>query len=129
MGKGAQYERDLVNKIEDMGGGAMRCPTSGGGTDRDLPDVIARLPNKKLIVTELKFIGHSRKTNAIRLQNEEVDSLERFGRSFQAKPFACGRFAGDTDFYFWFLGELNDCEKSYSVSRPVDGGTEPAFTL
>ena len=38
--KGSRYERELVNRFESCGWGALRCPSSGGATDRELPDVI-----------------------------------------------------------------------------------------
>lgn len=42
--KGTRYEQQLVRFLHDAGYGALRLPSSGSATDRDLPDVLAGYP-------------------------------------------------------------------------------------
>lgn len=55
MADGDQKERDLVNWFRDQGWGAMRAPSSGSGTDEEMPDVIASRPGKPWLFIEAKY--------------------------------------------------------------------------
>lgn len=51
--KGADAERELVNKLWDWGYAVTRIPKSGGATERPLPDVFAAIPGV-IIAIEVK---------------------------------------------------------------------------
>ena len=105
--KGSRYERELVNRFESLGWGALRCPASGGATDRELPDILAGLaldgpskdfPISRALAIELK----SGKSTTLYVDKEEVYALRSFAESFGATPLLCARFttqASSTDVY------------------------------
>ena len=134
--KGSRYERELVNRFESVGWGALRCPSSGGGTDRQLPDVLAgksvsRVPqwvehdsgiiDPEVVETftdsyaiELK----SGKSTTLYVDREEVKSLKSFAQSFGATPLLGARFttqASSTDVYLVKPEDARMTEKAYGL--------------
>jgi len=85
--KGSRAERELVNWLTENGWAAMRAPTSGGGTERDLPDIIAGRDGYSVAV-ELKTTGGDRAY----FDPEEGDQLTRFAQAFGANAFLGVRF-------------------------------------
>lgn len=97
---GARVERRLVNTFTDLGWGALRVPTSGSATDRDLPDVLTGRPHptpghpdvdaaaSEAYAIEVKatsgttaYAGH-----------DEIDALTRFADAFGAQPLVAAYF-------------------------------------
>jgi len=94
---GSSRERELVDTLEATGWASMRCPSSGAGTKRELPDVIAGQPMRahvseikcgKSLAIELK----SGKSTTLYVQPEEVEALESFAERFGATPLLAARF-------------------------------------
>jgi Holliday junction resolvase - archaeal type len=79
---GADMERRLVTALDDLGYGVIRAPASGGGTTRDMPDVLAGKADERPLAIELKTT-HSH--NAYVRDTEDV-ALARFCERFGADP-------------------------------------------
>jgi len=77
--KGDKAERELVNYLDDRGFHVMRAPTSGGGTDRALPDVFAG-KNRSAVALEVKRASGDR----VYVDEEEVFHLNSFADAFGA---------------------------------------------
>ena len=118
--KGSRYERELVNRFESCGWGALRCPSSGAGTDRKLPDVLAG----KSVSRVTEWVEHdsgiidpevvetftdsyaielkSGDSTTLYVDRDEVKALKSFAQSFGATPLLGARFttqASSTDIY------------------------------
>jgi len=85
---GSDRERELVDTLEATGWASMRCPSSGAGTTRELPDVLAGCPTRRALAIELK----SGKSTTLYVQPEEVEALESFAERFGATPLLAARF-------------------------------------
>ena len=121
--KGSRYERELVNRFESCGWGALRCPASGGGTDRELPDILAGLaldgpskdyPISRALAIELK----SGKSTTLYVDKEEVKALKSFAESFGATPLLGARFttqASSTDIYLVKPEDARMTPKAYGL--------------
>lgn len=95
MSKGSRSERELVNQIDETEGWvAMRAPSSGSATERDLPDVIAG-GRGRTIVIEAKSSGG----DPIYVAHEEIDALRRFADAFGAEMYVSTR---------WFSHSIRD---------------------
>ena len=99
--KGFKRERELVNLLYDAGWSATRVPNSGGGTKRELPDVLAG-NGQDIYAIEAKARGD----RCIYLDGQEIESLVYFARNFGAKPRVGGRFDRE-DWYFFHPGDLH----------------------
>ncbi len=100
MGKGDRRERELVNILDENGFAVMRAPSSGAGTDRELPDVLAG--------NGIDFFAIEAKSSAgdpIYLTEEEVKGLKFFSTNFGAEPRIGVRFDRE-DWYFFDPDEL-----------------------
>jgi len=138
MGDG-RYERQLVNALTESGMPAMRAPSSGAATDRDLPDVLAGKayilsgssgPIKTLseaYAIELK----SGKATTLYIEGEppgsdewpgEWQRLGAFAQAFGATPMVGAKFkrAGGTRSPIWLV-PLANCRKTDSGNK---GGPE-----
>lgn len=94
---GGQYEREFVNLLEKHGFAVMRAPSSGSGTERELPDVVALRSNESGL-EEAYAIEH--KTNSehhIYLTEDEVDKLVSFAAAGGLIPLLSGRWKEDHD--------------------------------
>ena len=121
--KGSRYERELVNRFESLGWGALRCPASGGATDRELPDILAGLafegpskdfPISRALAIELK----SGKSTTLYVDRDEVKALRSFAQSFGATPLLGARFttqASSTDIYLVKPEDARMTPKSYGL--------------
>ena len=99
--KGFARERELVNQFDDAGFAATRVPNSGGGTKRDLPDILAgNQGDIYAIEAKARSNGH------VYLEGEEVESLLFFARGFGARPRVAVRFDYE-DWYFFHPGDTS----------------------
>ena len=117
---GDKYERELVNTLEAVGIPAMRAPSSGSATERELPDVIAgmaidqatiadqlgaTLPNSvsdEAITNASEMLSpksdiyaiesKSQKGTTMYVESSEVAKLEMFADTFGGKPRLAARF-------------------------------------
>ena len=85
--KGERRERELVNRLDEVGFAVMRAPASGSATERDLPDVLAG-NGEQFYAIEAK----SSNGDPIYLDGEEVESLSFFASNFGAEPRIGVRF-------------------------------------
>lgn len=93
--KGYSRERELVNKLVDVGFAATRVPGSGGGTKRPLPDIVAG-DGHDIYAIEAK----ARAGDSTYLDEREVYDLVYFSRNFGAQPRIGVRFDHE-DWYFF----------------------------
>ena len=121
--KGSRYERELVNRFESCGWGALRCPASGGATDRELPDILAGLaldgPSKDFPISQALAIElKSGKSTTLYVDKEEVYALRSFAQSFGATPLLGARFttqASSTDIYLVKPEDARMTPKAYGL--------------
>lgn len=85
--KGERRERELVNRLDDIGFAVMRAPASGSATARDLPDVLAG-NGESFYAIEAK----SSSGDPIYIDGAEVEALEFFAENFGAEPRIGVRF-------------------------------------
>ncbi|MDZ7700972.1 MAG: Holliday junction resolvase Hjc [Halobacteriales archaeon] len=93
--KGDRRERELVNRLDDLGFAVMRAPASGSATSRELPDVLAG-DGEVFYAIEVKASAEK----PIYLDEKEVYDLVYFGRNFGAKPLIGVRFDREDWFFF-----------------------------
>lgn len=101
--KGARYERELVNELQNAGYFARRAGSSGSGTDAESYDVIAA-KDGSVYVIELKFVSSGRAYvdhEKVHGESDEAghDGLLGVARQFGATPLVVARFSGDTTFH------------------------------
>jgi len=106
---GTRYEQKLAKLLHSNGFEVMRAPTSGGGTKRDLPDLLYAQPGERPVALELKTTSNDKAY----YDEEEVAALDRFARAFDANSRLCVRWKGDTSFY----------EHAPASARRTDAGT------
>ena len=101
--KGSKYERELVLRLRDAGYGALRLPSSGSATERELPDVLAggpmHLPGHAIAgddyadedwhtFSRLKAIElKAAKADIIYLDAAEIDALRSFANTWGATAY------------------------------------------
>lgn len=119
--KGAARERELVNRFRHAGWGALRLPSSGSATDRELPDVLAGRPVpipgrdgpfSTVVAIELK----SGKATTLYVDDYEVDALRTFAQQWGARPFLAARFTSQGSGTETWLVPPDDAR------GPTDGG-------
>lgn len=112
--KGSRGETELIGILEDeYDFVAMRAPASGGGTKREVPDVIAG-NGDNFYVMEVK--RWDRDIDYEYLSKEEVHSLEHFADMFGAEYFIAVRFDYG-EWGFFKKEDLRETEKSYRVDE------------
>ena len=109
--KGARRERELVKELEKRGFRAMRAPSSGSTTDRELPDVLAG-NGERFYAIEVKASSEDKKY----IPKEEVKDLETFADAFGAEALIGMRFDYE-EFAFFKKEELHSTDKNYRVDR------------
>ena len=110
--KGDRRERELVNRLDDVGFAVMRAPASGSATGRDLPDVLAG-NGEAFYAIEAK----SSSGDPIYLDGSEVESLIYFSRNFGAAPKVGVRFDRE-DWYFFHPADLHTTDAgNYRVKK------------
>lgn len=113
MGRGSKKERELANRLEDeYGYRTLRAPSSGGGTQRDRPDVIAG-KNGRVLVFELKTSGG----DPVYVGKDEVKSLMDYAAGFGAEAYVAIRWSSrslsDTNIYVVNPHDMYDSGESY----------------
>ena len=110
--KGDRRERELVNRLDEVGFAVMRAPASGSATARDLPDVLAG-NGERFFAIEAK----SSSGDPVYIDAEEVESLEFFAENFGASPRIGVRF-DEMDWAFFEPDQLYVTEGgNYRVKR------------
>lgn len=84
---GAAKERELVTALDQHGWSVMRAPTSGSGTKRDLPDLIAGHLGT-VVVIEAK----ARSSRQVYFDREQIGQLRRFAGNFGADARLAARW-------------------------------------
>lgn len=137
---GTRYERELVNTLGTCGYAAMRAPSSGAATDRDLPDVLAGqrvdvdgrtgpiATYARALAIELKV---TKGTTAYAAE-AEIESLGAFSYAFGAKPLLAAKFkrqGGARSLYY--LVEPGECRKTKkgTYGIPESDAEERAWAL
>lgn len=103
--KGDRRERELVNKLDGDGFAVMRAPASGGGTKRELPDVLAG--------NGINFYAVEAKSSSgdpIYIDEEEVEGLLYFSNNFGSKARLAVRFDRED----WYFFKPEDCYRTKS---------------
>lgn len=115
-----RYERELVNTFDAVGMGALRAPSSGSATGRELPDVLAGRSQTEATVmstlasatndsvsdeaisnaatmlspvtTAFGIESKNQQGTTLYVDSEEVEKLLRFCSHFGAQPRLSARF-------------------------------------
>lgn len=123
--KGSRRERQLVNALYDAGWAAVRIPTSGAATDRELPDVFA-MRGHPSETWESMAIAVEVKANAdeyAALNADEVHDLDAFVGRAGSSCLALVATHPDRDrWHFWPTTELNERRSGYSVTKSMYPG-------
>lgn len=95
--RGSAYERETVRRFRDAGWGALRLPSSGSATDRDLPDLFAGKPiqarrgqatdDVELFTNAMAVELKSGKADILYIDPEEVDALIRFCETWGCRAY------------------------------------------
>ncbi len=110
--KGDRRERELVNRLDEIGFAVMRAPASGGATQRELPDVLAGNGNVFYAIEAKSSAG-----DPIYLTGEEVEALVYFSQNFGAKPKIGVRFDRE-DWYFFHPADVHQTKGgNYRVKK------------
>ena len=110
--KGDRRERELVNRLDDLGFAVMRAPASGSATERELPDVLAGDGDVFYAIEAKSSAG-----DPIYLTGEEVEALVYFGQNFGAKPKIGVRFDRE-DWYFFHPADVHQTDGgNYRVKK------------
>jgi len=129
-----RYERHLVNALTDHGIPAMRAPTSGSSTDRDLPDILAGRPatghpspaTEPVPLSTVWAIEHkSISASNAYVSGDEVDALVTFARAFGAAPYLAARFKGRGKDRVHYLVSPSDCRVTDGGQYAIHEGTAP----
>ena len=116
--KGSAHERNLANKLWDMGLAVLRGCSSGGGVrKRFVPDIVAMGPGFVLVL-EVKYRSER---NPIRIEEEKVSKLLEFAERARGHAYIAVKFKGD-DWRF-----IPVTSKSSIVIKP--GDLNNAYTL
>jgi len=94
--KGASGERELLSLFYDEGFVGLRAPTSGGCTQRELPDVIVG-KHGDIYCFEVKRCGG----DYLYLDSEELEELKVFSDAFGAEYYIAVRFDYESSWYFF----------------------------
>ncbi len=110
--KGDRRERELVNRLDEVGFAVMRAPASGGATQRELPDVLAGNSTVFYAIEAKSSSG-----DPIYLTGEEVEALVYFSQNFGAKPKIGVRFDRE-DWYFFHPADVHQTKGgNYRVKK------------
>ena len=108
--KGARRERELISELDAHGFVAMRAPSSGSATPRELPDAIAGNGDVALAIEAKASSG-----DPIYLSGEEIEALEYFARNFGAVALVGVRF----DYCDWRFFDPDDLHATEGGNRRV----------
>lgn len=90
--KGANYERELVRTLDALGFGALRLPSSGSATSRDLPDVLVGQPTESGHASLWAVEAKCGSDTTLYCSDAEVQALRRFAETWGATPYLSARF-------------------------------------
>lgn len=125
--KGARYERNLVNLLDEAGLGALRIPSSGSSTERDLPDILVGEPVKDPTRPELNGWGLSHLwflelksggATTLYVDKREVEALERVASTWGGTPLLAARFttqASPTHYYLVRPDDARETDTSFGL--------------
>jgi Holliday junction resolvase len=138
MTTGSRAERELLNTLEDDHGfAALRAPSSGGGTDRERPDILAgKRPDQgvpgasrpRVLVIEVKKRTGDWPAN-VYLDRAEVDALQSFASRFGGSPYVAvrpNRTHSDQD---WHVFGAYDIGTTPEGNRAIRTDDLPGATL
>jgi len=113
MGKGSDGEREVVNRLEDaMGWRALRAPGSGGGTDRERPDVLAGRDGR-VVMFEVKTSSGK----PVYVGKDEAEALIQYAADFGAAAYIAVRWKSvnirDTTVYVANPFDMHETEQNY----------------
>lgn len=110
--KGDRRERELVNILHERGYAVMRAPSSGSGTERNLPDILAG-DGSRFYAFEVK----ASQDTQVYLDGEEIEALIYFTRNFGARARIAVRFDRE-DWYFFHPNDLYTTNSgNYRIKR------------
>lgn len=119
---GARYERELVNALDGHGYVAMRAPSSGAATTRDLPDVLALrrdepggLVRSEVLAVEVK----STSATTAYADESEGAALDRFATEAGATAYVSARFKRNGYDKIHYLVPLDACRMTDAGSYGV----------
>lgn len=150
-----RYERELVNVLDATGWVAMRAPSSGSATKRELPDIMALREDTTATVVdaesgvmrptaEVLFVEHKSGSDSILyVDGDEADDLisaahdagarALFGARFKRKGVRKKTFlveprdARPTDGGNWALPQSTIRERAWAVARAETDSDPPEF--
>jgi len=112
---GRRYERRLVNELDGAGFEVVKSPSSGSGTGRDQPDLLAGSARTGLVVA---VEAKSTRKDAYTVEEAEADQLERFAEHFGAEPVVAvywkGPPGGNKSYGGWWFRRLGGVRRSPS---------------
>lgn len=110
---GSTREREMATLFDDHGFAVMRAASSGSGTTREMPDVLASNGQRVVIIEEKYVTANTR----CYVGAEEVNALQRFGEKFGADEYLAVRYSTDLDVVStadWFVVEPSDVPRTGS---------------
>lgn len=123
--KGSRRERQLVLALHDLGWAAVRIPTSGSATDRDLPDVLALRdhPREPFDSMALAIEVKANKDQYASLDTDEVHALEAFAsRAGPACLPVVATHPNHDRWHCWSSYEINERDAGYSITQAMYPG-------
>jgi Holliday junction resolvase len=118
---GSDHERRLCKILRDGGWHAHRAPTSGGGTDADLPDLSFGQGGLSFCL-ELK----SSQEATIYVQERELFELKSYALAFGQRPILGTRWKGRRAFDIW---NPTDLHRTDGGNYRIDRSDAPAFVF
>ena len=118
---GREYERKLVSLLDDHGWAVMKSPSSGSGTARDQPDLLAG--SMAVDMPPLAIEAKTTSKNAYTVESEEADQLVSFAVRFGAVPVVAmywkGPPGGNKSYGGWYFREVSEIR--WSSAKRKDG--------
>lgn len=111
MGKGSNYERELVNKLWEQGYAVMRSPSSGGGRKHPQPDILYS-NGRYTVALECKSSSKER----IYIDKRELEQLYHFCKRWKAIGLIALRF-NYLDWIFLEPAYLSDVGKNLKIDK------------
>lgn len=109
--KGSEYERELIHKLNNIGYEAIRIPASGGGTSRNLPDILCGDGNNYIAIQCKKV-----KQLPVYFPEYEAKNLLSFSSKFGAIPLLGIRIVRRE----WMFFDLSELPITKSGNHRVD---------
>lgn len=120
--KGGRYERRLVRALDAGGYHVMKSPSSGAGTSRDQPDILA-IRDDEVLAIEQKYTSDPEGT--VYLDPEELLAIETVASTIgrECAPRVTVRWARDGAFYVFDPDDIPMTSggdgDSYRISREL----------